>query len=193
MPQGAGVSSQIIARWLGVPGYQDSEGAPRPLPRSAPESASPNFESLVSAVTSDVRPRAVLDEWLSQGIVARGPDGLLQLNVGAYLPGPGDDGQFYYFSRNLHDHIAAASANVLASGAPPFVDRSVHYDRLSAEAAATLEAAARETAQKALVHINRLAIDLTEAATADATAVHRVNFGVYIFADEVRANSDQLS
>ncbi len=35
-----------------------------PLPRSGP---APSFDSLVASVTRDVRPRAVLDEWVSQG------------------------------------------------------------------------------------------------------------------------------
>lgn len=177
------LSSQIIARWLGAQYYQDEAGTPLTLPRTAPE-GEPSFEALVATVTSDVRPRAVLDDWLSQGIVIQQPDDTLRLNVAAYLPPPGQAAQLFYFTRNLHDHIAAASANMLAAGTPPFVDRSVHYDRLSPEAARKMAAAARVAAQTALLEVNRLAIDLTDGETPAGNARHRVNFGVYIYAEE---------
>jgi hypothetical protein len=54
----------------------------------------------------------------------------------------------YYFGRNLHDHLAAWVANVLAAK-PPFVERSVHYDGPSAELAERLEALARARAGNA--------------------------------------------
>jgi hypothetical protein len=183
------LSSQIIARWLGAPRYQDAAGAPLPLPRAAPE-GEPSFETLVATVTSDVRPRAVLDEWLSQGIVTLQPDERLRLNEAAYLPRPGQAEQLFYFARNLHDHIAAAAANVLAAGTPPFVDRSVHYDRLTADVARKIEAAARAAAQAALLEVNRVAIDLTDAETPADDARHRANFGVYIYVEDARPGQE---
>ena len=40
--------------------FLDAEGRPRPLPVQAEDDA-PSFERLVSSVTADIRPRAVLD------------------------------------------------------------------------------------------------------------------------------------
>lgn len=177
------VSSQVIARWLSAAGYQDAAGVPLALPRSGPAGA-PSFEALVAAVTTDVRPRAVLDDWLSQGIVSQLPDGRLHLNVAAYLPRPGQAEQLYYFARNLADHIAASCANVLATDRPPFIERSVHYDQLTEDTARRIEAAARAAAQAVLLEVNRTAIALTDAETPSDTARHRVNFGVYVYADE---------
>lgn len=180
IPSVVTLSSQVIARWLSAPGYQDTEGAPLLLPRIARDGA-PSFETLVATVTSDVRPRAVLDDWLSQGIVSQLPDGTLRLNENAYLPRPGQAEQLFFFARNLGDHIAAACANLDAVDKPPFVDRSVHYDRLSPTTALQLEAAARAAAEAALLDINRLAIGLTDAETPSDDATHRVNFGVYVY------------
>ncbi len=178
------LSSQVIARWLSASGYQDKNGAPLLLPRTAPDGA-PSFEALVATVTSDVRPRAVLDDWLSQGIVSQLSDGRLRLNENAYLPRPGQGEQLFYFARNLRDHIAAACANLAAADKPPFFDRSVHYDRLSPATAQKLEAAARAAAEAALLDINRLAIELTDVGTPSDDATHRVNFGAYVYrADE---------
>lgn len=183
VPEVVTLGSQVIGRWLGLPGYSSAEG-PLPLPRSAPAGA-PSFDALVASVTTDLRPRAVLDGWVEQGIVLIGADELVRLNAAAFLPNRHLEGQLFYFARNLHDHLAAAAANVSAADAPPFLDRSLHYDRLRPEAAARLEAAGREGAQKLLLEMNRLALALLEEGEAEAGApTRRVNLGVYLYAED---------
>jgi hypothetical protein len=174
-------STQIIARWLGHAAYTDADGRPRPLPRLAQAGGAASFEDLVAGVTTDIRPRAVLDDWISQGLCSLGAEDLVHLNVAAFIPAPGGEEQLFYFARNLHDHVAAAAANVTAK-APPFMDRSLHYDRLTPAAAAQLEAFAREAGMRVLVEANRLAQTLGPS-TADEPANKRVNFGVYVYTD----------
>jgi hypothetical protein len=67
-PQSLSLSSQIIARWLAAPPWSGADGGPLALPRTAPAGEA-SFDALVSSVTRDMRPRAVLDEWLSEGVV----------------------------------------------------------------------------------------------------------------------------
>lgn len=176
IPPAVTLGSALIARWLGMPGYVDAHGKPLPLPRAARPDEAPSFEKLVESVTTDVRPRAVLDDWISQGIAEAGPDDTVVLNTAAYLPRPGGNEQIFYFARNLHDHMAAATANV--SGAPPFVDRSVHYDGLDEATARALEDVARRAAQQVVLDVNRIAIELADVAPP---GVARVNFGVYVY------------
>jgi hypothetical protein len=183
------LSSQIIARWLGTPAYNDSTGHPLVLPRTAAHV--PSFEQLVRSVTTDVRTRAVLDYLVDQNMVILEADDHVRLNTAAFIPRPGGEEQLFYFSRNLHDHIAAAVANVLATTAPPFLDRSVHYDQLATETAMELERVAREAAMRTLVDVNRIALSLVEAAeqggiTAPAP-LRRVNLGIYLFAEDETA------
>lgn len=181
------LSSQVIARWLGTPAFTDWDGKPLPLPRLGP---APSFEALVAGVTKDVRSRALLDEWLDGGIAVLDDAGQVWLEQAAFLPKNGGEQQAYYFARNLHDHIAAAAANMVASGAGPFVDRSVHYDGLSAEAAARLAAVARTAAEGVLLGVNRTAIEVSDADDAAAAVGqprrHRVNLGVYLYLEEER-------
>jgi hypothetical protein len=181
------ISSQIIGLWLGAKRYSNAKGKPLVLPRLRPEASGPSFESLVEEVTTDVRPRAVLDDFLAQGIVILEPGDLVRLNQAAFVPRPGSSEQLFFFGRNLHDHIAAASANVVGSDGPKFVDSSVHYDQLTPEAAAQLLAFAHSTAAQALLDINRVAINLVEPADAPAaqtTLTRRVNFGIYVYAED---------
>lgn len=180
------LNSQILALWLGAPDYTDATGRPLPLPRNG---QAPSFDSLIATVTRDLRPRAVLDDWLAQDMVSLEPDGTVTLKAEAYLPREGSEAQLFYFARNLHDHIAAAAANVAAVGTPPHLDRSVHYDRLGLTAAAKLETLAREAAQRLLIEINREALAIAEADEKDAAAnpdrpTRRVNLGVYLYAED---------
>ena len=180
------LNSQILALWLGAPDYTDADGQSLPLLRNGP---APSFDSLVATVTRDVRPRAVLDDFLAQGIVTLDAEGIVRLKAEAFLPREGSEAQLFYFARNLHDHVAAAAANVAGQGAPPFLDRSVHYDRLGIEAAAALEATAREAAQRLLLEINRQALVIAEQDEAEAVnnpdrPTRRVNLGVYLYAED---------
>ena len=185
-PQPVTVGSQVAARWLGTPGWQDAAGRPLPLPRTA-QDGQLSFEALVEAVTRDIRPRAVLDDWLDQELVATDEQGRLVLRAEAFLPKPGRAEQLFFFGRNLHDHMAAAVANV--EGNAPFLDRSVHFDGLSPEAAARLAAIARRAAQAMLLDVNRAALAIAEAddsQAADSPRHSRVNLGAYLFTAEER-------
>ena len=176
-------NSQIIARWLAV--HAGGTDQPLPLPRSAPAGQA-SFDSLIASVTTDIRPRAVLDDWISQGIATVGDDDRVHLNTAAFIPQPGGEEQLFYFARNLHDHIAAAAANIGSVGAPPFIDRSVHYDQLSPAMARRLEISARAISTRAIMDINRLASDLVSSEaepSGDDPVTRRVNVGVYIFAE----------
>lgn len=180
VPVSVSRTSRIIARWLADPAFTGLDRIPLPLPRSA-EGDAPSFEALVMGVTRDLRPRAVLDEWLDRGLVVIDAQERIVLSEAAYVPrADGDaEAQAYYFGRNLHDHIAAATANVLAD-APRFLERASHYDGLSAELAARLEARARELAMAALQQANR---EAHAACQTDPGGEHRWNFGVYVYTE----------
>jgi hypothetical protein len=179
------ISSQIIARWLGSAPFVDEAGRPRPLPSTPGAGAADlSFVALVSSVTTDIRPLAVLENWLSLGIVRMEPINRVVLNADAFIPRPGESEQLFYFGRNLHDHVAAAVANICAGQAAPFVDRTVHYDELTAGQAGELEAFAREAAVRVLLEVNRKALTLIDAnRTSDERSSHRVNFGVFVYGE----------
>ena len=176
------LASQIVARWVGAARYAGIDGRPLALSRSGggESEPGPSFDELVASVTTDVRPRAVLDDLISHGVVFMDAQDRIALNAGAFLPRPGGEEQLFYFARNLHDHLAAASANIGAAGAPPFLDRSVHYDRLTPAQVDILRAYARDAAMQLLLDINRRAQELT-GMTPAGTDQGRINVGVYVF------------
>jgi hypothetical protein len=178
------LASQIVARWVGTAPFVDAEGRPRALPRVNNDAtdAGPSFDKLIGSVTTDIRPRAVLDDLLGHGVVFMDAEDCVQLNAEAFIPRPGGEEQLFYFARNLHDHVAAAVANISAAGTPQFLDRSVHYDRLTPSQVQTLREYARAAAMRLLLDVNRLAQELTEAAPElDPEQPRRINFGIYLF------------
>ena len=179
IPQSLSRMSRIVAVWLGDPAYAAPDGKPLALPRSGP---APSFESLVETVTRDVRPRAVLDEALERKLVGIDAEDRVVLTELGVTPSSGSEQQLYYFGRNLHDHLAAATANVIGEG-PRFLERAVHYDGLSLELARQLEQRACELAIEALQTANREAL---QAVRDDKGGPYRWNFGAYVFAERRR-------
>jgi hypothetical protein len=173
-------TSRILARWLADSEFADSQGRPRPLPRSA-DGGAPSFDRLVESVTRDVRPRVVLDEWIDRGLVTRDDADRIVLAESAFVPDRGSDQQLYYLGRNLHDHIAAAVSNV-ESPQPRFLERAVHYDGLSQPIAEALEKRSREIAVEALQTANR---EAHATAPPDASGDWRWIFGVYVYSERV--------
>ncbi|WP_292235736.1 DUF6502 family protein [Mesorhizobium sp.] len=175
IPDSVSRTSAIIARWLADPMFTDARGAPLPLPRMA-ETGEASFAGLVESVTRDLRPRAVLDDWLDRKLVETDEEDRIVLMEAAMAPRDDGEVRLYYFARNLQDHAAAAVANILADK-PPFIERAVHYDGLSEDLARSLEAYSRKVVVETLLHLNKHA---NQAVKSDPGGTSRWNCGVYI-------------
>ena len=88
-PRSIGLGAQIVSRWLGSKATTDKKGQPLPLPRKADSPAAPSFDSLVSGISKDVRPRALLDEWLRLGVAQIDDDGRVLREIGTKGGGDG--------------------------------------------------------------------------------------------------------
>jgi hypothetical protein len=182
-PAAASLGTRLITRWMTEPEYLDADGKPRPLPRVAREPGGPSFESLVRALSTDIRPRAILDEWQHRGLVHVGDDGDVTLDVDAFIPPQGSQAMTHFFSRNLHDHIAAAVHNMLGEGAP-FLERSVNYNNLGADAVEELTTLARQRGMELLKELNARAAKLQKRDSGKPASSHRVNVGVYLYSED---------
>lgn len=179
VPDSVSRTSAIVARWLADPLFVDAKGIPLPLLRMG-EAGEASFASLVESVTRDLRPRAVLDDWLDRKLVEIDDEDRIVLLESAMVPRGDGEVRLYYFARNLGDHAAAAAENVLADN-PPFLERAVHYDGLSAELAKSLETYSREVAVETLLRLNKYA---NQAVQNDPGGTSRWNCGVYILTSD---------
>ncbi|MEX1197271.1 MAG: DUF6502 family protein [Pseudohongiellaceae bacterium] len=196
VPANLSTGARLIAWWTGSETFRDASGAPAPLPlRSHLESGDgASFEDLVEQVCrQDIRPRVILDDWLHQGLVHMDEQQRVVLDTMAFMPEDGFDEKAFFFGKNLHDHISASTHNLLGRK-PPLFDRSVYYDRLSAQSVEELTQLASETGMQALQTINRRALALQQRdANADNsdrnerstdsshtnTNQYRMNFGIF--------------
>ncbi len=174
------LGSQLVARWTTDVEFLDEDAQPRPLPRTSNAADTPSFETLVASVSRDIRPRAVLDEWLRLGVARVDEQDHVWLLADAFVPEKGFDEKAWFFGRNVHDHIAACVHN-LAGGDPPLLERSVFSNDLAPASVAELAAIAREQGQQAIHAVTRRAFDLERADVAAGTATERVHFGVYFY------------
>lgn len=169
--------AQVLARWLGDAAYRTADGAPLPLARAG---AAPSFEALVAGISKDIRPRALLDELLHAGLVRDREDGRLDLAAAAHLPQGDLERLAHYYGRNLADHAAAAGHN-LAGERPPFLERAMFHDGLTAPSINALRAEAERLGMEMLVRLNRLASDLSAADAATPAPKRRFTAGLYLF------------
>ncbi len=189
-PASVSLGAALVGAWVGDPRYVGEGGSPLPLPRLARGHDGPSFEELVRSASKDIRPRVVLDEWLRLGICRLDEDDRVWLNTEAFVPDQGFDEKVYYLGRNVHDHLAACIHN-LDSPEDTFIERSVYYDRLTGDQVRILSEYARTVGMEALLKLNQKALELSRQEEGDGTACHRMNYGIYFFAQAEQGTDAQ--
>lgn len=178
----ASMSAQLLAMWSGHPEYLDSQGVPLPLPRLASKGGERSFEALVQSISKDFRARVVLDEWLRQGIATLDAQDNVHLAADAFVSPQGFEEKAFYFGQNIHDHLAATVHN-LSGATPPYLERCVYYDKLTAESIKEYERFAKSAGMRAVHTVNRHAIELQKRDEGKIDAIYRTNFGIYNFTE----------
>ncbi len=181
-PAPLSLAAEVVARWLADPLFADESGAPAALPRGGAGTAEPHsFDALVAGVSSDVRARAVLEELLRLGVVHEA-EGQVHLHGEGFAPQQGFGEMAWLFADNLHDHAAAAAANLQGEG--NFLEQAVFVDQLSTASVAQLQAAAQlawRQAFQTVMHSAQERFDADAAHTPAAQRNQRARFGVYFY------------
>ena len=191
-PHAVSLGALLVARWTGTPAYLNREGRPRALVWGVATGKEPTFDDLVSSVSRDIRPRAILDELLRLGVVRVDENNRVWLDTEAYAPAEGFDEKAFFFGRNLHDHVATAARN-LSGVRPALLERSVYYGDLTRESTVELAQLATRTGMEALQAVNRRAIELKKRDTGKRAARHRMSFGAYFYQVDATLEKTQHS
>ena len=174
------LSALLISRWLADPKYCDDQNKPLALPRLIKQGGEISFEGLVVSINKDIRSRAILDEWLNMNIVSLNEDDCICLNQKAFVPQQGYEEKAWFFGENLRDHIAAAGHN-LKGETPPFIERAVYYDQLTAESVKELAELSEKLGMETLVSVNSRALALQNKDKQSQEALHRMRLGLYFY------------
>lgn len=174
------MASEVATRWLADRNFR-SRGKPKRLGRG---SDAGSFDALVASVSSDIRPRAVLDELKRLGVAQEDDDGSVTLLAESFAPRQGFEEMSWLFADNLRDHVAAAAMNL--QGQSNFLEQSIFVDQLTKASTDQLQQAAVLAWKHAFQSV------MTEAQTrfdADAAQApvearsQRARFGVYFFSE----------
>lgn len=171
----------LVARWISSPQYL----APDKSPKILPYNGSVSFTTLAEETSKDIRPKAYLDELLRLKIVRQDPNsGEVQLQKEAFIPSEDLEGKLKFFTRNIGDHIAAASKN-LEENPPPFFDRSAFHARLTADDLAKIKEYVDKNGMVFLKDFYQYVEALSnQHKPSSETAIHRVTVGLYMYGEE---------
>ncbi|CAI8711299.1 MULTISPECIES: DUF6502 family protein [Pseudomonas] len=187
LPENITFGAQLVNAWASAPFCNDA-GQPQPLPRLASVGGDRSFDALVAKVSTDIRARVVLDEWLRLGIVRLDEKERVHLEAQAFVPQKGFDEKAAYLGHNLHDHACAAVHNLSSEG-PAFFERSVHYDALAPMSVEALREAVASEGMQALLSFNRLAAELEFRDLPSLEPRQRITVGLYFYTEASDPNS----
>jgi Family of unknown function (DUF6502) len=174
-------SAQLIARWMSDPNFLDAKDRPLSLIRSG---GSQSFDALAATTSTDVRPRALLDDLIRLGLAQETED-CVTLLVQGFTPKTGFIELSEQFQNNLHDHLAAACSNL--SDDKGFLEQAIYVDELSEESAKQLHktaAIAWRQAFKSVMRDAQMKFDFDQANTKKAKRKHRIRFGAYFYSSD---------
>lgn len=175
-----GLVGQVVARWMSESSFTGRKGRPRGLPRSGGDGS---FDALVARTSSDVRPRAMLDEMLRLGVAQEDGD-QVRLELSGLAPRQGLAEAAALMADNLHDHAEAAAANL--RGEANFLEQALYVDAITEASAAAVHKAAVTAWKQAFKTVAAEANARFDADAGTLPAAERKNrarFGVYFYSE----------
>ncbi|AIL63676.1 DUF6502 family protein [Pseudomonas alkylphenolica] len=182
LPENITLGAQLVNTWTSNQPFCKAAGQALPLPRLASVGGDVSFDALVAQVSTDIRARVVLDEWLRLGVVRLDEQDCVHLEAQAFVPQKGFDEKAAYLAHNLHDHASAAVHNLTAQG-QPFFERSVHYDALSPASVEVLRETVASEGMQTLLGFSRLAADLENGDLSSLDPRQRITIGLYFYTE----------
>ncbi|PVZ30140.1 DUF6502 family protein [Pseudomonas sp. CC120222-01a] len=192
LPENITLGAQLVNVWTTSPPFCSEAGQALALPRLASVGGDCSFDALVAKISTDIRGRVVLDEWLRLGIVRLDDQDCVHLEAQAFVPQKGFEEKAAYFGHNLHDHACAAVHNLSGEGLP-FFERSVHYDALTSASVGTLREAVSRDGMQTLLAFSRLAAELENTDVPSHEERQRITVGLYFYTEATDPDSSKTA
>lgn len=180
------ISAQVIALWAGNSRYSEN-GKPKLLPKKSANNQ-PDFETLVTTISKDIRPRTVLDELAQRKVISILSNQGMQLHLEKIAESQDEDSILKYMSMNIHDHFQTCVGNYLKQTEPQ-LDKCAFYQGLSKEAAEDLAKFSENLAINALLSVNKKAHELMQDEKNHGQ--YRTNFGLYFYKEHQDENAHE--
>jgi hypothetical protein len=173
-------AARVVAGWVRDADFCDAAGGPSDLEFDGRERT---FAQLVRRYGGDVPPRAVLDELLRVGAVARAPDDRLRLQARVYIPRTGEVGKLLILGADVSYLINTIDHN-LQDGVGPRFQRKVMYDNLPLEALEEFRQLTERHGQELIEFLDGWLARHDRDVNPAARGSGRVRAGVGVFAFE---------
>jgi hypothetical protein len=182
--EAANRATRVLTGWVRDPHYQDNSGHPLPL---TVQDGEQNFAELVRRYSGDMPVRAVLDELLRVGAVARREDQRLELVTRAYVPKSSEVAKLAILGADVADLIATIDHNLQHGNTDPRFQRKVMYVTIPAAVLPDFKRESAARAQALLEHLDRWLSDKDILTSDDQPDVPRVRLGMGIYHIEAPA------
>lgn len=175
-----GLIGQIAGRWMSDPLYLEG-GRPRPLQRGTEPGS---FDQLVQGISTDVGPRAVLEEMLRLQVVRLDGE-RIELDTAGMVPRGDFAAMAGTLGQNLGDHAAVCCANLLDGR--NLLEQAIYVDEIGSESAEVLHETATRAWRPLLARVlrvaeKRIARDAVKEDESGRRA--RIRFGVYFHVED---------
>lgn len=175
LQNGKSSSSTLVAEWLTNAIYIDKEDKPLKLKYLGDQ---PSFSSLAKSVSSDIRPKAYLEELQRLGIVEYDGE-FVSLRAAAFVPSGDLSEKIKFFTRNIRDHLCASTNNIIYEKESPHFDRSAFYTDLSEDDVVKIKEFVEKEGMVLLKKAYHLAKELSKKN--ESNAKQRVTIGLYMY------------
>ncbi|MEJ2425219.1 MAG: DUF6502 family protein [Candidatus Thiodiazotropha sp.] len=173
-------AARVISGWLRDARFQTRKGTPAPLHF---DKGANNFSDLVREHSGDVPPRAIYDELLNVGTIAKDENGKITLLSDGYVPRTDEAGKLHILGTDVELLIATIDHNLQGKTQTPFFQRKVSYNNLPMEALPEFRNLSAERAQALLVacdkHLSQYDRDLVP--DIEGTGRKQAGIGIYYF------------
>lgn len=162
----------IFSEWISTP------DTPPTLTYVKSKGAELSFTSLCEKITSDIRPRAILDELLRLKLVSYDQD-QVTLCKDAFIPEDDFEYKLRFFSQNISAHLASVSSNILNTGPQEF-ERLASHNNLTQDNITTLRANIDHAGMQILKNIYHQAEQMSALNnSADTSPRYRLSLGIF--------------
>jgi hypothetical protein len=175
-PERLGLAAQVYARWLSSPRFLDEQEVPLALLRE-------EFDALAASVSSDVRPRAVLDQLLRTQAVVLVADRYTVNPIG-FTPKADWEAMSANATDNSNDHLRAIFQNL--DDQSNWLEQAIFSDEMTQASVDELHAAVAHAWRQNHRKLMQLAQRLYERDLKEAPAPerqYRARLGMYFYAE----------
>ncbi len=183
-------AARVIAGWMRDKRFLDDRGDPAPLHFDKGKNC---FSELVREHSGDIPPRAILDELMRVGTVAKDEDGKINLITDGYVPRTGDIGKLHILGTDVQMLLSTIDYNLQQGGLTPRFQRKVSYNNLPVEALADFRSISAEKSQALLMELDRVLSqqDRDINPQVKGTGRKEAGIGVYYFERDVNEDENQ--